>query len=312
MTRTLVVGSRGSELALTQSRQVCGLIEAAHPGLRCELRVVKSAGDADRKTPLASLGGFGAFTRALEERLAAGEIDLVVHSLKDVPMRGRPEGVIDAAIPPRAPPEDLLCGARMDDLKPGARVGTGSPRRRAFLLARRRDLDVVALRGNVPTRLRKLDEGLQAVVLARAGIVRLGREVQSEVLDPAWFPPAPGQGALVIAARSGSEAAALARAIDDPATREAVSAERAFLARLGGGCHLPAGVLARRDGPVLVVAGGVASPEGSGSVLAEVRGDPARAAVLGRDLAEMVLARGGRAILDALPPAGPDAQPEEP
>lgn len=287
--RRLRLGTRGSRLALTQSRQVAEALMAAggggaaaaagkasegSGGLGIDLVTVRTDGDGDR-TPLRQLGGVGVFAARLRHALLDGEVDLVVHSFKDLPTQPV-EGLEVICVPPREDPRDALCardGLTLADLPEGARVGTGSPRRAAQLLAARPDLEVVDLRGNVPTRLARVrgleavgvgtDEpvapsradaagDLDAVVLALSGLRRLGLEhCASEVLDLETMLPAPAQGALAVETRTGEDSAELARAVaalDDEPTRLAVTAERALMARLGAGCAAPVGAWAHLRG----------------------------------------------------------------
>ena len=287
--RRLKLGTRGSRLALTQSGQVAEALMAAGGGdaaaaagkasegsgsLGIDLVTVRTDGDGDR-TPLRQLGGVGVFAARLRHALLDGEVDLVVHSFKDLPTQPV-EGLEVICVPPREDPRDALCardGLTLADLPEGARVGTGSPRRAAQLLAARPDLEVVDLRGNVPTRLARVrglevvgvgtDEpvapsradaagDLDAVVLALSGLRRLGLEhCASEVLDLETMLPAPAQGALAVEARAGEDSAELARAaaaLDDEPTRLAVTAERALMARLGAGCAAPVGAWAHLRG----------------------------------------------------------------
>ena len=273
----LRLGTRGSRLALTQSGQVAEALMAAgggSGGLDIDLVTVRTDGDGDR-TPLRQLGGVGVFAARLRHALLDGEVDLVVHSFKDLPTQPV-EGLEVICVPPREDPRDALCardGLTLAALPEGARVGTGSPRRAAQLLAARPDLEVVDLRGNVPTRLARVrglevvgvgtDEpvtpsradaagDLDAVVLALSGLRRLGLEhCASEVLDLETMLPAPAQGALAVEARAGEDSAELARAVaalDDEPTRLAVTAERALMARLSAGCAAPVGAWARLRG----------------------------------------------------------------
>ena len=325
--RRLRLGTRGSRLALTQSGQVADALMAAggggaataagkagegSGGLSIDLVTVRTDGDGDR-TPLRQLGGVGVFAARLRHALLDGEVDLVVHSFKDLPTQPV-EGLEVICVPPREDPRDALCardGLTLADLPEGARVGTGSPRRAAQLLAARPDLEVVDLRGNVPTRLARVrgleavgvgtDEpvapsradatgDLDAVVLALSGLRRLGLEhCASEILDLETMLPAPAQGALAVEARAGECSTALARAVavlDDEPTRLAVTAERALMARLGAGCAAPVGAWARlrgggREPRVLALRAGVTSLDGGQEVgcelsteLPEVAGGP--------------------------------------
>lgn len=314
--RRLRLGTRGSRLALTQSGQVAEALMAAGGGgaaaaagkasegsgsLGIDLVTVRTDGDGDR-TPLRQLGGVGVFAARLRHALLDGEVDLVVHSFKDLPTQPV-EGLEVICVPPREDPRDALCardGLTLADLPEGARVGTGSPRRAAQLLAARPDLEVVDLRGNVPTRLARVrgleavgvgtDEpvapsradaagDLDAVVLALSGLRRLGLEhCASEVLDLETMLPAPAQGALAVEARTGEDSAELARAaaaLDDEPTRLAVTAERALMAGLGAGCAAPVGAWARlrggeRELRVLVLRAVVTSLDGGREVGCEL------------------------------------------
>lgn len=249
----LRLGTRGSPLALTQSGHVAAAITAA-TGVPVELVVITTRGDRDQASPLRQIGGKGLFTAELEEGLRDGSLDLAVHSLKDLPTEDAP-GLVLGAIPERADPRDVLVGPSLSALAPGAVVGSGSPRRVAQLRALRPDLVAVELRGNVDTRLRRVDEGrVHATLLAAAGLARLG------ISRPDFHPlsvdemvPAPGQGALAVQIRAGdARVAALVGAIDHAPTRACTAAERAFLHALSGGCSLPAAC------HVQVTAGGLA------------------------------------------------------
>lgn len=285
------LGTRGSALATTQSGHVAQAL--GDLGVACELVVVRTTGDVSRAS-LAQLGGTGVFAAELREALLAGGCDLAVHSLKDLPTT-QPGGLVIAAVPRRVDPSDVLCaagGARLADLPTGAKVGTGSPRRAAQLADRRPDLDIRDLRGNVDTRLARVhgpDADLDAVVLARAGLERLGRlDVVTDVLD---LLPAPGQGALAVEVRTDDDTALTqaVRALDDPASRQAVTAERGVLGRLGAGCSAPVGTLARLDGTGLTLTAVLGTDAGlitrTGSVP-----DPADAEALGIRVADDLLA----------------------
>ncbi len=241
----LVLGTRGSPLALAQSRMVAALVEALDEGISVDLRIVSTKGDRVQDRPLHEVGGKGLFTAELESALREGSIHLAVHSLKDLPTEDA-DGLVVAAVVQRADPRDVLVGASLEGLSEGARVGTGSARRRVQLLAARPDLEVVGIRGNVDTRVRKAQEGeVDAVVLAEAGLARLGLDVERHPLDPSLCIPAPGQGVLAVqCAWTNATVRDLLRQIEHAATRLCINAERAFLARLGGGCSVPAGAYA--------------------------------------------------------------------
>jgi hydroxymethylbilane synthase len=291
------IGSRGSALALWQAEHVKGRLQGL--GHAVEIVVITTTGDRVQDRRLESVGGKGAFLKEIEEALLADEVDLAVHSLKDVPTT-LPDGLRLTAILERADPRDVLLsgGTRLDSLPLGARVGTTSLRRRAQLHARRPDLDVQDLRGNVDTRIRRLREGaFDAILLARAGLVRLGRaDEATEVLEPEVMLPAPGQGAIAIESRADDQATAAAvSALDHPQTARAVTAERAFLAALHGGCNVPLGAYAEPDALGLRLRGLVAREDGTRVVRGERRGDDAGA--IGRALADELLAQGAAELL---------------
>lgn len=292
----LRLGTRGSQLALAQARLVADRLEAATPGLAVELVTIATAGDRDQATPLAAGERPGWFTTAIQEALQRGEVDIAVHSLKDLPTR-RPQGLVIAAVPLREDPRDALVsrtGAPLRSLPPGAVVGTGSPRREAQLRELRPDLDIRPIRGNVETRIRKVREGeYDAAVVALAGLRRLGLEAEAaEIFGFEELLPAPGQGALAVECRADdARARGLLARIDDPAVRLAVTAERSFLAAIEGGCSFPAAAYAEHFGTTLKLHALVAS---GGRIVRSKMGGPAEtAAGLGRQLAEELLQRAG-------------------
>jgi len=251
LSKPLIIGTRGSKLALAQATWVAGALRAAHPDLDIETRVIGTRGDASQaaNVPLSSFAEKGIFAKELETALLAGEIDLAVHSMKDLE-HTLPDGLVIAAVPPREDPRDALIGSTLDALPLGAQVGTGSVRRRALLLSRRPDLTLLEIRGNIDTRLRKWREGqYDAICLAVAGLNRLGlSENIAEILDPEWFTPDPGQGALAIEARRGDRRVrALLLPLDDAVSSANVAVERAFLRAMGGGCKTPLGALVVGD-----------------------------------------------------------------
>lgn len=263
----LVIGTRGSKLALAQTHWVADALRRAHPALEIEIRIIQTEGDATQAAniPLASFAEKGIFAKELESALLAGEIDLAVHSLKDLE-HTLPEGLVIAAVPPREDPRDALIGSTLDSLPLGAKVGTGSVRRRALLLSRRPDLELLEIRGNIDTRLRKGREGqYDAICLAVAGLNRLGLQDNiTEILDPDWFTPDPGQGALAIEARLGDRRVRdWLLPLDDAIATANVTAERAFLRAIGGGCKTPIGALATGYGWGMDTKGMVASPDGT-------------------------------------------------
>lgn len=269
-------------------------------GHACELRVITTTGDRVLDRRLEAVGGKGAFLKEIEEAMLAGEIDIAVHSLKDVPT-ALPARLILIGYLERADPRDALVSstrATLRTLPAGARVGTTSLRRRAQLAALRSDLALVDLRGNVDTRIRKLHEGqCDAIVLAMAGLERLGRTGEvSQVLDPADMLPAPGQGVIVVECREGDGAAAQALApLNHAPTARAVMAERSFLAALGGGCNVPLGAYAEADGTELRLRAVVARPDGSSLLRGEQRGSEPEG--LGRAVAQEMLSRGAGELL---------------
>ena len=289
--RPLVLGTRGSPLALTQAHMVRAALASLPPELRLplEVRAVRTSGDRITDRPLADLGGKGLFTKELDEALLAGAIDLAVHSMKDVPTF-LPEGIVVAAMLPRADPRDALVtrdGRRLADLSANVVLGTASLRRRAQVLAARPDLAVVPLRGNVETRLAKLERGeVGAVLLAVAGLHRLGLWPEGAViLESHEILPAVAQGVIGITCRAGDLATrSLLQAIDDAATTCAVTAERAMLAVLDGSCRTPIAGLARGRAGSLHIAGLVAAPDGGRLVAAERSGPIPNALGLARDL----------------------------
>ena len=300
----LIAGSRGSALALWQTGRVVELLKAARPGLEVQVRTIQTQGDLVRDRALSQVGGKGLFVTEIENALLSGEIDLAVHSLKDMPTE-QPAGLVLGAILERADARDALLvrdgAGDLAALPEGARVGTSSLRRQAQLLAARPDLRVLDLRGNVDTRVRKLREGqYDAVVLAVAGLERLGLAgAISQVLPLDLVLPAVGQGALCVEVRAGDGAARdLVASLDHAPTRQSTEAERALLRRLEGGCQVPVGAFARLDGGEIVLQGLVASPDGSRLVRDEIRGPVAEAARLGTALAGRLLAAGGEAILE--------------
>ncbi len=291
----IVIGSRGSQLALWQARHIAGCLQKL--GVETRLEIIKTTGDKITDVPLAQVGGKGLFTKEIEDALLAGAIDLAVHSLKDMPT-GLPAGLTLAAIPQREDPRDALIGRPLSELHTGARVGTSSLRRSAQLHALGRGLVTENLRGNVDTRLRKLDEGhYDAIVLAAAGLRRLGwAERIRELIDVEVMCPAPGQGALAIETRDdGGAGFEIARKLDHAETNAAVTAERSLLATLEGGCQVPIGAHARMEGGVLQLMAMVASTDGQRVMRDRAAGRDAVA--LGRELGERMLAAGAREIL---------------
>lgn len=280
----LVLGTRGSKLALAQSGQVADALSKA-TGLPVELKVISTKGDRVQDRPLPEVGGKGLFTLELEQELRARSIDLAVHSLKDLPTEDS-EGLIVACYPERVDPRDVLVGLPLDQLPQGAIVGTGSARRATQLQALRPDLQIKGIRGNVDTRIRKLHEqDYQSIVLAAAGMARLGLDTERFPLDPEQCLPAPGQGVLALqCAAERSEIIALLQRLDHGPTRARITAERSFLAALGGGCSVPAACFAEVEGEGLWVRAALADDQGVVH-RRETRGSVEMAAALGTDLA---------------------------
>ena len=295
----LVIASRGSQLALWQARWVEGRLTAL--GHECRIEIIKTTGDKITDVPLAKVGGKGLFTKEIEEALLDGRAQLAVHSLKDLPTE-LPEGLVLAAVPEREDPSDAIVGRRLDELPVGARVGTSSLRRAAQLRKLRPDLQIESVRGNLDTRLRKLDEGrYDAILLAAAGLKRLGWGGRiAEILPADRMCPAVGQGALAIETCASGAGFDAVRALDDPPTHSAVAAERGLLAALGGGCQVPIGAHATVSGSELRLLGVVASPDGTELVRAEGIGEVKDAADIGKRLGEELLAMGARKILEAV------------
>ena len=296
----LTIGSRGSQLALWQAHWIQARLEKL--GEQCRIEIIKTTGDKIADVALSQVGSKGLFTKEIEEALLAGSIDLAVHSLKDMPT-DLPVGLTLAAIPEREDPRDALIGRALADLAKGARVGTGSLRRAAQLRALRPDLQIEDIRGNVDTRLRKLDEGrYDAIVLASAGLRRLGWEDRiTELFDPGIMCPAVGQGALAVETRDdGGPAFQIAKRLEDFETRCAVTSERAVLAALGGGCQAPMGAHAFIRGTNLFLLALIVSPDGAQVIRQETQGSVDDAEALGRALGDKLLAAGGKQILDAV------------
>ena len=303
MPAKITIATRGSKLALIQSTWVAERLKQAEPGLEVELLKVTTTGDKILDVPLAKVGGKGLFVKEIEEAILEGRAELAVHSIKDMPVELPPKLHL-AATPARVDRRDAFIsasGAGLAGLPKGARVGTSSLRRAALLLALRPDLKIVSIRGNVDTRLRKLEAGeVEAVVLAAAGLARmdLGSRV-TEFLDPEAVLPAVGQGALGLeCGRDDEPTNLLLQKLNHAPTWEEIQAERAFLAGLEGGCQVPIACLSAIEGDSLSLQGLVASPSGRPIIREKVGGPVSRAAALGSELAATILALGGREILD--------------
>ena len=295
----LVIASRGSQLALWQARWVESQLTVL--GHECRIEIIKTTGDKITDVPLAKVGGKGLFTKEIEEALLAGRADLAVHSLKDLPTE-LPDGLVLAAVPEREDPSDAVIGKRLDELPHGARVGTSSLRRSAQLRKLRPDLVIESVRGNLDTRLRKLDEGqYDAILLAAAGLKRLGWGNRiAEILPAEKMCSAVGQGALAIETKASGAGFNAVQPLDHPATHAAGKAERGLLASLGGGCQVPIGARATVNDGRIRLLGVVASPDGAELVQSTTEGAVDQAEFIGRQLGEELLARGARRILDAV------------
>lgn len=306
----LRIGTRGSALALWQSRHVAARLSAAHPDLQIELVEIASRGDRVTELPLSHVEGTGFFTAALEHVLVAGDIDVAVHSYKDLPVEFT-AGLTVAAVPARGPVEDVLCGRdglTLDRLPAGARVGTCSTRRTAQVRRMRPDLEMIPLRGNVPTRVARVGRDLDAIVLARAGLVRLGLDTAiTETFPIERMVPAPAQGALAIQCRSlDVEVQRRLRVLDDAATRSAVDAERTMLHVLGGGCSVPVGALATVAAGGLTLTGAVFDLSSGAALRVSLTG--ADSTALGQLAAARLIELGAGELLAALA-SSPAGQP---
>jgi hydroxymethylbilane synthase len=302
---TLRIATRKSQLALWQAEHVAALLRSTHPGLAVELLPMTTKGDRIQDRSLAAIGGKGLFIKELETAIQDRSADMAVHSMKDMP-GDLPDGLSIAAVLPRADARDALLAAgagSLSDLPQGARVGTSSLRRQAQLMAARPDLRIEALRGNVDSRLRRLDNGeLDAIVLACAGLIRLGWEARIAArLEPAMCLPAVAQGIIGIECRTGdTRTCSLLAPLNHSATRTVMDAERAFAARLGGSCQSPIAAYATLQQDKLTLDGLVAEPDGSRLLRDSVTGSGADARALGDRLAGRVLAAGADALLERL------------
>jgi hydroxymethylbilane synthase len=302
----LVIATRGSKLARIQAERVRSGLLAAHDGLEVDLLVVSTTGDRDSR-PFASIGSKGIFTSEVERALVDGRADIAVHSAKDLTTELAP-GCAIVCIPERASAHDVIVGGRGNDagerlgsLPKGARVGTSSMRRRALLAETRPDLEAVELRGNLDTRMGKVERGeVDAAILAAAGLERLGFP-DEPALEPTWWVPAPAQGALAVEAGAGrDEISALMAPLHDSSAGAEVACERAFTMVLEGGCSIPLGCLARASGSDLSVVGYIGHPAGTNSLRDRISGPLTNAEDLGRDLARALLDGGGADILEDL------------
>jgi hydroxymethylbilane synthase len=291
--RSLAAGTRGSKLALIQTEWVIAQIRKSHPEFHIEPQVITTSGDHSAEAAF----GEGVFVKEIEEALLEGKIDLAVHSLKDLPTE-EVNGIKVAAIPVRADPREALVGSALEDLPLRAVVGTGSPRRSAQLKRLRPDLEVVPIRGNVPTRVEKARRGeVAAVVLAKAGLDRLGIE-PDDVFEEEDFLPAPGQGALAVEVRAGDrEVLKIARSIDEPGARIAAQTERALLYALGGGCLLPVGAWGRVLDQKLLLDACVVSSDGTRRAFTSAGGESTESQMVAQRAAEELIERGALEML---------------
>jgi len=305
MRNAVKIGSRGSKLAMWQANWVKSALESKNPSLTIDIFIIKTKGDKILDTPLAKVGGKGLFVKEIEEALLNGEIDLAVHSMKDMPSE-IPDGLCIGSVPKREDPGDALIsknGKPFNELETGARIGTSSLRRGAQLLHARPDIEIIPLRGNLDTRIRKLEtENLDAVILAAAGIKRLDLDDKiTEVLPKHVMLPAVGQGALCIEIRQNDpQIESMVNELDHRETRIAVLGERAMSNRLGGSCQIPIAGYGEIDGEVLTLQGLVSNLSGKKVIRDSIRGDVSNPEKIGAALAERLLSMGADEILDQL------------
>ncbi len=299
------VGTRGSKLALTQTNYVVGALKKAAPETEAEICVIKTSGDIMQDVSLAQIGGQGVFVKEIEEALLAGSIDLAVHSMKDVPGE-TPEGLTFAALMPREDARDVMVSrgnVKMEFMPKGAKIGTRSLRRAAQIKAMLPDVNILPLRGNIDTRLKKIEtENLTGVILAAAGMKRMGYlEKITQYLPIELMLPAVGQGALGLQTRKNdTELAELCGKLNHPQTFAEVSAERSYLRALGGGCRLPIAAYGLLEGKRLTLEGLIAAPNGSEVIRDKVWGEIGAAEELGKRLADLILEKGGRRLLELM------------
>lgn len=318
--KPLVIGTRGSELALWQSSFVRSRLQEQFPDVAIDFRIIKTLGDKVLDSALSTIGDKGLFTKEIEHAILEGTADMAVHSLKDVPTM-LPDGLTIAAVTRRADPRDVFVPhpaspfRSLQEVPPGSTVATGSLRRTCQLLQTRPDLTIADVRGNIATRLRKLDESSwRGMILARAGLERLGLQDRiGEVLPYDVMLPAVGQGALAVETRETDERVrALVAALHDEETFVAVRGERALLRRLEGGCQVPIGTHGRVEAGRFVLDAMIGSLDGTRVVRGTLQGDPVRSAEIGEELAWMLLERGGREILEGIRRAPDSPTPEQP
>jgi hydroxymethylbilane synthase len=301
----LKIGTRGSKLALTQTNFVAEKIKKIMPETNIEICVIKTSGDIMQDVSLLTIGGQGVFVKELEDALLSKKIDLAVHSMKDIPGE-TPDELMFAAILPREDMRDVLVSRdniKMESMPKGAKIGTGSQRRGAQIKAMLPDVNIVPLRGNIETRLKKIEtENLTGVILAAAGMKRMGlAEKITQFLPVEMMLPAVGQGALGLQIRKMDiDLAKICASLDDMTTAAEVTAERSFLRSLGGGCRLPIAALGKLEGQRLSLEGMVAAPDGSSMIREKIQGAKEEAEELGKKLAEIILEKGGKKLLDLM------------
>jgi hydroxymethylbilane synthase len=303
--KTIRMGSRGSKLAMVQTHEVQKLLQKAHPALTIQIQMIKTTGDRESELPFSKIGTKGIFTKELDEALLESRIECATHSLKDLPS-DLPKGLKLAAITSCLDPRDAVVskdGVKLSRLPAGSRIGTSSLRRTALLRGMRPDLEVRELRGNVDTRLRKLDEGeVDAILLAAAGLKRLGWLSRiTEFLDPSEFVPAIGQGLLAVVCRSKDlETQQLLSVLDDPPSHRLADAQRLFMGLMEGGCRVPLGCFGEEQNGRLRLIGYLAKSDGSQEIRETVEGEPSQAKRLAETLAQKMLKRGAGEILKHL------------
>jgi hydroxymethylbilane synthase len=303
--RRIKIGSRGSPLALWQANWIKEQLESQHPDIPVEIVIIKTSGDKIQDVPLAKIGGKGLFVKEIEEALLKKDIDFAVHSMKDMPIKF-PFALCIASVTKRENPFDALISRdniKLNDLPKGAKVGTGSLRRISQLLHYRPDLKLIPLRGNLETRIKKLEtEGLDAIILAAAGLIRMGWENKiSEIISPEILLPAMGQGAVGIETRKHDvENQILLADMDDENTHLALDAERAVVARLEGGCNVPIGAFATIEGDEMILRGLVASLDGKTLYKNELKGNKVKAVALGNEMGNTLLDMGGDKIMQEI------------
>lgn len=303
MRKRLLIGTRGSQLALVQTEQVVEMMREVEPDMKYEIVPIHTKGDKLHDLGSTAVEGKSLFTKEIEEALLRSEVDIAIHSMKDL-TTDLPKGLVIAAVPKRVDARDVLVtrnGTRFKELQSGSRIGTSSSRRRAQLLAARRDLEIVDMRGNVDTRLRKLEQGdYDGIILAAAGLLRLGLDKKvTEYLSTDLMLPAVGQGSIAIQARENDqETRKLVSRLEDEPTRRAIQAERAFARKLGADCHNPVAAHAEVESGRLTIDGLVATPDGQRIVRSQITSVSVRAEQVGEELAELLLSKGAATILE--------------